>query len=90
MSVETYQWVHLRKSLEDGRSGYQWDRAYIPSRHAVLGRVLTIKDDPGWIVHTVTSEKVEEGRVNKLHDARKAFRGMEVAGRTSFKEKRRK
>lgn len=84
---ETYQWVHLRKPLDDGSGGYQYDRAYIPSRHAEVGKVLTVRGEPGWVVSLVTAEKVEEGRINKLHDVRMAFREMEVAGRTSFKDK---
>lgn len=86
--AQTYQWAHMRQPLPDGRPGFRYDRAYIPSQFAVKGLILTIKDDPGWEVVQVSAHTIPEAQANKMYADRKAFRDKEVAGRPSFKGKK--
>ena len=84
----SYQLATLRRP--EG-AGYREEQAYIPSEHAVAGKTVRIKREEweeGWVVHSVSPEKISRERANGLHDRQRIFREQEVAGRRSYKEKR--
>jgi hypothetical protein len=68
MAKQTYRQCRLTKPIAGGvRVQVSW----IPSRHAVVGKMIRIRDDEGawddgWLVESAWATEVSEEEVNRL------------------------